>query len=188
MLILPNSILSIEDDNEKAFMEQLYIAYYNVMYRVAFSILRHHQDAEDVVSNTCIALCRKISLLQSMDGNAVHSYIVISIRNTAINLIRKRGTKLELLWGETDYLDSLLSSEEKLEDNAFADIDQDELIRAILQLPLRERNLLERKYILLHPVHEIADDLGVKPGSVLVMLTRTRRKLKELLEEMGHEE
>ena len=188
MIYLPLSILAIEDENDKLFMEHLYIDFHSAMHRVALGVLHHHQDTEDVVSSTCINLCKKVPLLRGMDCNTLRAYILISVRNTAFNLVRERGKKPELLWGESEYLDSLLSSQNQPEDDLFASVDQSKLTEAMMLLPPRERNLIESKYILLHSDQEIAKELNIKPASVRVMLMRTRQRLKDLIGDMNHEE
>lgn len=168
-------------------MERLYLTHQSSMYRTAMGILRHPQDAEDTVQTACLALCKKISLLMGMDCCTLRSYVVISVRNTAINLVRSREKKPELLWGEEEYLDSLLPAQEAEDDRLLAVADQDALNQAVLKLPQRERSLLEMKYILGHNDSEIAGVLGVRPGSVRSLLTRARRKLAEILKETDNE-
>lgn len=164
-------------------MEQLYLTHQSSMYRTAMGILHHPQDAEDTVQTACIALCGKISLLMDMDCCTLRSYVVISVRNTAINLIRSRERKPELLWGEEEYLDSLLPEQQDQDDRLLSIANQDALNQAVLRLPQRERSLLEMKYVLDRTDSEIAGGLGIKPDSVRTLLTRARRKLAELLKE-----
>jgi RNA polymerase sigma-70 factor (ECF subfamily) len=178
---------ALDDTSERSFIEQLYNTHYRAMYRTALGILRHPEDAEDVVQSTCLALCKKTSLLAGMDCNALHSYVVISIRNTAINLMRSRDRRAELLWGEEDYLDSLVKPCETWEDDLFVSADEGVLTQAIMRMPLRERHLIEMKYILNEKTQEIAKELGIKPDSVRVLLMRTRRRLHDLMEEIAHE-
>lgn len=185
--MFPVFISSIADDDQRSFMEQLYLDHHASMKRTARKVLHHPEDAEDVVQIVCMALCKKVSLLKEMECNTLRSYIVISVKNTAINLIRSRDRRPELLWGESDYLDSLLGSQDPLEGNEFFNLEQIAMNQVVGQLPLRERNLLEMKYVLQYTDEEIAGDLGIKPVSVRVMLMRTRQKLRELLEETPDE-
>lgn len=188
MLLVPLQVLAIEDENDREFMEQLYLSMYSLMLRTAIRVLGQREDAEDTVHNTCISLCSKIHLLRGMSCNKLQSYVVISVRNSAVNLIRKRTRQPELLLGEMDYLDNLLSDQEKVEDDAFAFVNQDNLANAILQLPSKERSLIERKYILQHSDQQIAEDFDVKPASIRVMLYRARHVLLEKLEGLDSEE
>ena len=59
----------------------------------------------------------------------------------------------------------------------------EELYKAIMQLPERQRQILEMTYWLEMKSNEIADLLGMAPSSVRVALKQARDKLKELLGE-----
>ena len=48
-------------------------------------------------------------------------------------------------------------------------------------LPLEERLLLEKKYILLWPDSEIAEQLRIKPDSMRMRYTRAKRKVAKAL-------
>lgn len=187
-MMIPVFILNIEDDSDRAFMEYLYIEHRSTMFKTAMRILRHKEDAEDVVQAACLSLCKKISLLRTLECNTLRSYVVISIKNFAINLLRNRGRKPELLWGDTDYCDSLLNGQNAVQEDPIFNFDQDLLNSAIIKLPQRERHLLEKKYVLQFSDEEIAKDFGVKPASVRVMLMRTKQRLRTLVEEICNEE
>lgn len=182
--MIPIFILTIEDDSERAFMERLYLEQRASMFKAAMRIVHHKEDAEDVVQTACLSLCRKISLLRTLECNSLRSYVVISVKNAAINLLRSRGRKPELLWGDADYCDSLLGGQE----DPIFNFEQDLLNSAMMKLPQRERHLLEKKYVLQFSDEEIARDFGVKPVTVRVMLMRTKQKLRALVEEISNEE
>lgn len=78
MIIMPLSILAIEDDSDRAFMEQLYLDHHAAMKRTARRILHHPEDAEDFVQSVCIALCKKVSLLREMECNSLRSSKIFS--------------------------------------------------------------------------------------------------------------
>lgn len=163
-------------------MEQLYLDHHPMMYRAAVRVLRHPQDAEDVISDTFLSLCKKIPLLRSMDCNKLRAYLVISIRNTAINLLRRKSRQAELLWAqaeETPDAQALWQQEDGLFD-AFEDSD---IAPALRRLPLRDRQLIEMKYALGLSDEEMARQLEIKPVSVRVYLSRVRQKLRALMEE-----
>ena len=58
------------------------------------------------------------------------------------------------------------------------------LYQALKQLPRRERTLLKRKYMDEAPDKEIAKELGVAPASIRTYLSRARKHLREIMEEM----
>jgi RNA polymerase sigma-70 factor (ECF subfamily) len=176
-------LAAIEDEDSRNFMVQLYLEYEAPMFRTAMGILHHQQDVEDVVQTTCLALSKKVPLLQTMDCCTLHSYVVISIRNTAINLIRKRERQQELLYGDDNTLAGLTRGNTMEDDQFMAFARRDALKQVIGKLPLRDRTLLEMKYILEQSDAEIARVIQVKPNGVRNLLTRARRKLANLLDE-----
>jgi hypothetical protein len=48
--MFPAAIMTIEDDDDRAFMERVYLDYRNLMYHIACGILRDHYGAEDVIN------------------------------------------------------------------------------------------------------------------------------------------
>ncbi|NLG58001.1 MAG: hypothetical protein GX540_06285 [Clostridiales bacterium] len=79
--MFPIILLTIEDERQRSFMEQLYLTHRSSMYRTAIEILRHPQDAEDVIQTVFLSLCEKIPRLMQMSCHTLRSYIVISTRN-----------------------------------------------------------------------------------------------------------
>lgn len=171
----------IPDEKQRTFMERVYLNYRSLLYAVAFQVLRHPADAEDAVQTAFAALCKKISLLEGMDCCTLRSYVVISVRNAAINVWRARKRRPEVLWGEEAFADSLLGGDE--DDAVLAFIRQDSLAAAVQKLPEKDRALMEMKYILGLTDEEIARDLGVQQNSVRSLLTRFRKRLYNLLKE-----
>ena len=185
--MIPLFILTIEDVSQRMFMEQLYLDHRSCMYRVAMGVLQHTQDSEDVIQAVFLTLCEKIPQLMRMSCYNLRSYIVISVRNAAIDLIRKRNRQPELLWGDETYLDTLLDTPVAMETALFALMEQETLNQAILRLSKRDRVLLEMKYILGQKDADIAKVLGVTPDSVRPLLARVKNRLCAILKEEEHE-
>lgn len=58
MMMFPVSILAIEDDSDRAFMEQLYTAHELLMHKCALRFLHNGYDADDAVNNACVKLIK----------------------------------------------------------------------------------------------------------------------------------
>lgn len=71
MLIFPAVILAIADESDREFMKTLYVNHYLSMYRMARAMSDSIPDAEDIVSEACVALIRKISVLRMLDCNVL---------------------------------------------------------------------------------------------------------------------
>lgn len=179
--MFPILLAAIPDDRQRTFMEKVYLDHRSLMYAVAFNVLLNPADAEDAVQTAFEALCKKVSLLQGMECCTLRSYVVISVRNAAINVWRARKRRPEVLWGNEAFADSLLGGDE--DDAVFAFIGQESLSAAVQKLPERDRALMEMKYILGLSDAEIARRFGVKKDSVRAMLTRFRKRLYDILKE-----
>lgn len=183
-MIIPFAILAIENDDDRAFMEKLYIDHRKVMFKKAYSLLRDLNDTEDAINTTCLALIKKITLLRSFDNCTLRSYIVSSIRNTSINILDKKNRILSYQVPNPEASFATVASEEPEADYRIIQQSEiDSLKWALSQLPERDMTLLQMKYVLELPDHEIAKEIGIKTASVRAYLTKARRLAKRILEE-----
>ena len=84
MLVLP-IFMTIENDEERALAENLYLTYKSRMYGIAYAILHNREDAEDAVMDAVFGIVKNISLFSSIPRNKTESLIVVISRNAAIN-------------------------------------------------------------------------------------------------------
>ena len=92
-------IMSIENNNDRAFVEEIYHLYSEKMYLIAYDILKNHHDAEDCVQETIVKIIDKIERFkQAQHQNYLKKLIVIACRNVAINKYNenKRKNKAEV--------------------------------------------------------------------------------------------
>jgi RNA polymerase sigma-70 factor (ECF subfamily) len=171
------------NQEQQSFITKLYYDYRSLMYYTAYQIINNHHDAEDIINDTLLKLMKKTSVLMGLDCFKLRSYIVISIRHTAIDLIRKRGIKNELLFDDVSIVDDLVCDEYSADDVLDNIADSEQLQNALSQLKDRERDLLNMKYILNLSNEEIAKTYGLKPGSIASILSRARKKLRKIINE-----
>lgn len=179
--------LLIEDEAQRSFMEQLYLDCKSAMYHTAYRVTGQHEDAEDIINDALLKLMNKIPLLMTLERLVLRSYVVISTRRAAIDLLRKRGRRSELLFGDEDFMDTMASFDPDPDEGLLREADEALLSAGLKRLPQRQRDLLNMKYILNMGDREIAGTFGVQPGSVPSMLSRARRALKEMMKELDHE-
>lgn len=181
MIPIPLFILAIENDEDRAFFEQLYLDYYKLLYGEAFKILNNHWDTEDVLQITLVKLIDKTPELKKKDRKRLANYIVVAVKNTAINYLRdnKRG-KILSIDDSFDYSyshddirpsETILIGKEQLQS----------LIQNWSALDKRSRFVLEGKYILKKNDEELSHALGIKVESVRMILTRARKKAYALI-------
>ena len=96
MILFPLVILSMTDEADRDFMKALYIEHRMTMFRMARVLTESEQDAEDVVSEACISLIKKIPRIRQLDNNVLEGYIVSTVKSTAYSLHRKKKTRREV--------------------------------------------------------------------------------------------
>ena len=70
-------------------MEWLFVEHHRLMMVTAFGIVPQSADADEIVSDSLIALYKKIDKLRGMEKNALRLYIVSTVRNTSLNYLKK---------------------------------------------------------------------------------------------------
>lgn len=178
-------LLLLDNQSDEAeFLSELYHANYRLTYGTALKVLRHPQDAEDAVQTVMLKLIQKTHLLRTLNGNKLASYLVISTRNTAISLYRQnkaRNQRQEELVIEVVPADVRTGPEEQV----LSQEKMECLLAAIDRLPPRERDSLMLRYMQGLNDSEIADTLGIAIVSARALLSKGRKKLREMLKEGG---
>ncbi|MDE6036092.1 MAG: sigma-70 family RNA polymerase sigma factor [Ruminococcus sp.] len=171
-----NIYLSVLDTAEdKAEFEDLYIKYKQRMYAVAYKILNNVEDAEDAVHNAFLKIADNFEKIKKISCQELPSYIVIIIRNTSINIYRKNQKNSE-------YLTRLDDNQLMVNVDFFENIDRDELIKAISNLPLIYKDILFLHYFRKYTTKEISEMLAISVNAVWKRIERAKKLLKEKLE------
>ncbi len=171
-----------EKASDLEFMEQLYTRYRRIMLRTALGMANDLHAAEDLVQDSLEKLIKKVDVLRGMERCILTVYIVYTVRNTAINYLRRQ--KLEYRYMESEDLDDAFTGYGDIissEDAVMLRERQRSFKHALDMLPQGERDLLKGKYILGLNDCELAGILGCKTGSIRMKLTRARRHALEAL-------
>ena len=165
-------------------MEKFYIEYRNLMFRKAYSMLRNVQDTEDVINTACISLIEKIDYLRGFDRSTLQAYVASTIRNTAMNFIKKRDRIRDHTASDPDSaFATAVSDDLEVDSDLLRRLDFEDLKRALCSLPEPEMTLLQMKYVLDLPDEQIAREYGIKRASVRSYLSKARRHAREILKE-----
>lgn len=176
MLVFPVVIASIQDDDDRLFMETLYTTHHAMMYRIALKYAPSQTDADDIVSDACLSLINKLSRLRQLDDGALLGYVNIAVRNTAISFLRKRSQSLSLQ-KKLGALHPLQEDEPGPDAALIRQCTVEEIMTAMRQLSETDRSALYMKYWLDLDAASIADHLGIQEPSVRSFLSRARKKL-----------
>jgi RNA polymerase sigma-70 factor (ECF subfamily) len=167
-------LLSVEDDLAREFETRL-LESSTLAFRVAFGVLRHRHDAEDVAQEAFTRAHR--SFRQLRDRDRFRAWLVRMTWRLAINRRRedqRRASRESLLAGPavSCSAEAALAASERAR----------QLWQAIDALPGKLRIAIVLAGIEGHDVQEVARLLGLPEGTVKSRLFLGRKRLKELLQ------
>ena len=92
-------IQSIEDDNKRRIVEDIYDLYYKHMTACALDILRNYHDSQDAVQDAFYNITVTYELFADAAAPATAALVHIYVRNAAINIYNKnkRHSKVVML-------------------------------------------------------------------------------------------
>lgn len=155
-------------------------------FAIAENILHNAEDSEECVNDTWL---RAWNAIPPQRPGALRIFLAKITRNLAFNRFHARnaekrgGREIALV---LDELEDCLGGGADAE----AAYEAKELRRCIRHfvrsLPERDGNVLVRRYFFAEPVADIAKRYGLSENNVMVILSRTRRKLKAHLLKEGY--
>lgn len=181
MLMMPLVIQVIANDDDRQYMEWLYTEHNRLMFATAWTFSNSRSDVEDIVSDSCVSLIGKISLLRSMEHNALRSYIVSTVRNTAIDFCRKQRLKNATFQPGEDTAIEQLADKVTVEGRIMLREELRIVQAAIAQLTPHERDILRLKYQQGKNDREIAELIGLSESSIRKYVVRARQHLKDAI-------
>ena len=172
---LRESVISeeIEAKAQSVTIDDLVRRYAQTVFRVAYSLVRNHADAEDVVQETFLRAVRHAQLDQIENHKA---WLVKIAWRLALDRAKRIPTEpLEPI------LETLRSAESSLED-ALESKQRSDLLRGLLQtLPSDLREVTMLSTVKEMTSGDIAAVLGIPEGSVRTRSMRARQMLKQKL-------
>ena len=179
--MVPFCILAIENEDDREFMTRLYLDYSRLMQQQITKIVQDEWAAEDLMQTTLVKLIDKVQDLRTKDRNHLINYIISACKNQARNYMRDKNRHAE--YSIDEYLDmpNPHDGADEIEMRLAYTDELEHLSKVWPKLDGRSRYLLESHYILEKSPYEIAANLGIKPDSVRMALTRARKAAYALL-------
>ena len=151
----------------------------------ACRILKDHGDSEECTNDTYMKMWNAIPPYRPL---CLYAYVIRIVRNTAIDMIRRRDAKRR---SEGEYaavydeIKDCIPATDNVEKTVEAN-ELTELIERFLNGQSKEKKtMFMMRYFSFCSVAQIASELGVGESKVTVTLTRIRSKLREYLEKEG---
>ena len=173
--VLRKGVVNVSKEENRRKIERLYELYEQPMYRIAYAILHHVQQAEDAVSDAFVKIIRNLSQIDAADSAETKRFIVQIIRNTAINQYRKNAADAQR-FTELDDTAAQIPDENNEVQQRMIHMEQKEAVQEILDgLSTSEREILWLRCEEELSFKEIASRLSLSEAAVRKRFERAKK-------------
>ena len=166
----------IETEEDKSKFEQIYLEYRSLMFHTAYKLLRHEEDAEDVVHQSFLKIIDVLEKISDPMCHKTKALVVIIVERTAIDLYRRRKRRVTIPFDEGYASRSIPTQAEAMAHG-------DSFARAMAALPVRQREVLLLKYDWGYSNREIAALVSMEEVNVRKTIQRAKEHLATALQE-----
>jgi RNA polymerase sigma-70 factor (ECF subfamily) len=162
----------LSEKNKIRNFEGLFLLYFDAAYNLARWLMQNEADAEDAVQE---AYLRAFRFFNGFRGENSRAWILKIVRNICYSHLQKNQTN-----NITDEFDEelLIVNTANPESILIRKIDQQFLKTSLGKLPVDFREVLVLRELEGFSYKEIADILGLPPGTVMSRLARARQRLQ----------
>jgi RNA polymerase sigma-70 factor, ECF subfamily len=156
--------------------EEIFLPYLDAAYNLARWIIRHDQDAQDVVQDAYVRAFKGFQRFRG--GGKSKAWFLTIVRNTAYTLLNKRALEENLIPYEEERHANIISIDDP--DNELRTEAKKEYLQRVLErLPLEFREVIILYELEGLSYKDLASTLGIPVGTVMSRLSRARRRLQE---------
>lgn len=167
----------LKEESQKEKLRKLYEAYKNRMFVSAYRVLKDTQRAEDAVHDSFIAISHNLEKIDDVYSLRTASYCIKAAKNTALNQVKKSFNEIPSLMN-----DESIVFEENMLDMICNRENYKIVVKSIMRLDEKYRDVLSLYYLNELTVSEIAELLSRKENTVKQQLARGRHKLINIIE------
>lgn len=180
-MMIPFVILTIESEDDRAYMTLVYQRHRALMLKIAWEFTREKADVEDIVSDSCVALINHLDALRTMEPDCLRRYIAVTVRNKALDLCKRRQKESTIRQPMDEDSFQRVADPMSVEQKVQL-LEELRRVQAMLKtLPEREQDVLRLKFRHGMKHKEIAAVLGITESTVTTYLSRARDRLKAAL-------
>lgn len=174
----------IEDAQERDKFQQIYDAYRQTMFHVAFDILKDAYLAEDAVHEAFLRIISVLPKINDVICPQTRAFIVVIIKNVAINMYNQRKKQSSI---SLDELEEFLPDDKLVDESYFETVGFELLVESIQQLPEIYKLPLYLIATQDLSIKEIAQTLKLSTEAVKKRLQRARPLLKKIIQKNNKE-
>lgn len=177
-----SEIIGLYFERSQAAIKESRTKYGSYCRTISMNILRNREDTEECLSDTWL---KAWNTIPPENPVCLSAFLGRIARNTALSLWRKVNSQ-KRKGSETDLcLDELTECIPEDQGRSFTENLElkDALNRFLQGLDEKSRKIFMKRYWYIVPVKKIAKELDMNEGAVKMSLLRTRKKLRQFLEE-----
>jgi len=162
-------------------LKEIFDRYQKKVYRIAYGVVRHREEALDIVQEVFVKLFRSIKNFKGRSH--FYTYLYRMVMNTAIDHARKMGKQFV---SSLDEEGSFEPSEEagKWPERILLQKELEEKVKwAMGKLPAEQRAALVFREVEGLSYQEMADTMACSIGTVMSRLHYARKRMQELLKD-----
>jgi RNA polymerase sigma-70 factor (ECF subfamily) len=171
-------LITIDSNEEKNKLEELYKKYRGLMLHIATQILKDKEAAEDVLSESVIKIIRHRQKIFDLNCYQQRLYIVNIIKTTSLDLLKKiKNSPTD----DGDMLENIPDNDVTLLSDLVANEGYEAIKGIIKTLPDSLKNVAYLNLICEHSHEEIARVLGISISASKMRLARAKKAMREAL-------
>lgn len=179
-------IIELYNKRDERAIEETDAKYGAYCFSIANNILLNVQDSEECVNDTWI---KTWNVIPPEAPRYLKAFLAKITRNLSLNRYKERnrekrgGGDIPLALTEAEeFLSGSVDVATQAEEKLFCEL----LNRFLYSLPRRDRDIFILRYFYMESTATIAREQAIKESNVLTILSRTRKKLRALLEKEGY--
>lgn len=160
--------------------------YGSYCYMIANQILMDHEDSEECVNDTWF---RAWNGIPPQRPKILRQFLAKVTRNLAFDRYRAKKTKKRgegVIEEVLEELEECTSGHSDVEETILKKELEEKIRYFVQELPNRESDIFIRRYFYVESTEQIAERFFLKESNVLMILSRTRKKLRAYLEKEGY--
>ncbi|MCR4816080.1 MAG: sigma-70 family RNA polymerase sigma factor [Bacteroidales bacterium] len=147
-----------------------YLSLQPAMQRMAESLLHNEEDAADIVQDCFVTLWNEREKLQRVVNR--EAWCITLVKRRCVDFLRCHHTTVEI-----DDRTMALAEEEANDAEERLQL----AMKLVEKLPDRQRQVIQLKHFDAADTEHIASKLGITPGNVYTLLSRTYNSLKQMI-------
>ena len=169
-------------EQDQTALSQLYDLYARLVYAVVFKILGSVEEAEEVVLDVFAQVWRSAQRYDRKKGR-VDSWLLMMARSRALDRLRSRQRQKKVVDASTQVVHTESGTSVAIpEENLLIQERRDQVMAALTQIPVAQRQVIELAYYQGLTQKEIAAHIGVSLGTVKTRVRLGLNKLRGILE------